>query len=337
MKYIGLITIFIIIFSSSWAQTPVEVTENTFKVPGLGEEVFYFGFAEGDKIIFNFEEANDKDLKEIEIIEYPSASKFMDYKTSKTENKTITVYKTGIYKFRFANSALGGRVCKVKIMRIPANETTKDFNTSVYWHDVHDTTYTDELEQYIARVDTSITTLADATVQVHSSTNSQGNKSKYSITIPNNAISWSYYIGVDQQGLQAFQNGVSAFNRNAAPLISRITGYSVLTALTLEGVSFFSRLSSGENVQYWITENINGNLFMAGQPFRQIKTSNIINDFAKMPINDRQVQFCFYNDNTLQAINVILRAEALCVNQQIATRQVRRMHVKTHNDPYMQP
>ncbi len=37
----------------SRAQSIVEVAESTLKVSGLGEEVFYYGFAEGDKLIFD--------------------------------------------------------------------------------------------------------------------------------------------------------------------------------------------------------------------------------------------------------------------------------------------
>lgn len=36
-------------------QTPIDITERTFRLSGLGgEEVFYFGFSEGDQIVFNF-------------------------------------------------------------------------------------------------------------------------------------------------------------------------------------------------------------------------------------------------------------------------------------------
>jgi hypothetical protein len=120
--------VFAIIISLSFqafGQTPIDVAESTLKVGGLGDEVFYYGFAEGDQLIFNFEELKGKELKELEIIELPSSSKFMDYKTKKIQNKIINVNRTGIYKFRFANSAISGRICKFKIQRIPASEATK--------------------------------------------------------------------------------------------------------------------------------------------------------------------------------------------------------------------
>jgi hypothetical protein len=106
----------------AWSQVPVDVAENTLKVAGLAEEVFYYGFAEGDKLLFDFREMNGKELKEVEIMEWPSSSKFMDFKTRKIADKVINVSRTGIYKFRFANAAIGARICKFKIQRIPAND-----------------------------------------------------------------------------------------------------------------------------------------------------------------------------------------------------------------------
>ena len=153
MKYFfSIFATTIFISMSAYAQiNTIDVAENTLKVGALGEEIFYYGFAEGDQLIFNFEEINGKELKELEIIELPGSSKFMDYKTKKIENKTINITETGVYKFRFANSAIGGRICKCKIQRVPASETTKKFNSSVYWKTVHDTTYTTEQEKYLVK------------------------------------------------------------------------------------------------------------------------------------------------------------------------------------------
>lgn len=126
MHKLTILIITVGLFSTKlFGQTIIDITENALKVGGLGEEVFYYGFTEGDQLIFNFQELNGKELKEVEIVELPSSSKFMDYKTSRIENKVLNVTRTGIYKFRFSNSALGGRICKVKIQRIPASDATK--------------------------------------------------------------------------------------------------------------------------------------------------------------------------------------------------------------------
>ena len=60
-KIIYLATLFLILhFTSAIAQSPIVVTETSFKLPILGEESFYFGFAEGDRVSFNFEVESGK-------------------------------------------------------------------------------------------------------------------------------------------------------------------------------------------------------------------------------------------------------------------------------------
>ena len=75
----------------SYGQKTVDVAESSIKVGIKAEEEVYFGFAEGDKLIFSFEEANGKEMKEVEIVEMPSSSKFLEFKTSKIDSKTINV------------------------------------------------------------------------------------------------------------------------------------------------------------------------------------------------------------------------------------------------------
>jgi len=92
-KLILSICILTLLTSEIKSQTTINLAESTLKVNGLSDEEFYFGFAEGDQIVFNFKELRGKELKEIEIIELPSSSKFMDFKSKKIENKTTNGYE----------------------------------------------------------------------------------------------------------------------------------------------------------------------------------------------------------------------------------------------------
>lgn len=67
MRTILLVLLYSAAYVIPFAQTPVDIVENTLKVAPQGEVVFYYGFAEGDQLIFNFEEVNGKELKELEI------------------------------------------------------------------------------------------------------------------------------------------------------------------------------------------------------------------------------------------------------------------------------
>ncbi len=318
------------------SQTIVDVAENTLKVKGLGEEVFYYGFEEGDQLIFNFQEVNGKELKEIEIIELPESSKFMDYKTKLIENKKLNITRTGIYKFRLANSTISGRICKIKIQRIPASDATKNFNSSVYWKTINDTSYTTEQEKYVIKTDTLISNLTDQVAKVHSQTNANGSKTNFNFSLPPNTISWSYYVGVDQAGQQAYDNASKQLAQKATPLVSKIPGYGPLAALALGGVSYLSTLQSGEDIDFYIVEGNNVNLFLAGQQFYYLKKGKVINDYSRMtsPLKGNY-HVCLSNDNAITGVTVSVKITAISLRENWGSRPIQKMHIKSHEEAFL--
>jgi hypothetical protein len=338
MKKLALFTFLITTLSSFRFsdQKPIDVAESTFKISPFGEEVFYYGFAEGDQLIFNFEEANGKELKEIEIIELPSSSKFLDYKSKKIENKTFNISKTGIFKFRFSNSAMTGRVCKFKIQRIPANDATKNFNTSVYWRTVFDTTYTTVQEKYLIKADTTISNITDQIAKVHSQGNLNGNKTTFNFLLPENTVAWSYYIGVDQAGQQVYQNATTELASKAAPLLAKMPGYGPLAALALGGISYLTQLQSGEDIDFYIVDGNNVNLFLGGQSFSYIKKGKVINDYSKMtsPLKGTW-HVCLYNDNAITGVSVSVKITAIIVKEEWGVRPAKKMQVASREEPYL--
>lgn len=342
-NYLGLklmksITFFslLILVCPLWAQSPITIAESTVKVNGLGEEVFYYGFAEGDQLIFDFQELKDKELKELEIIEMPASSKFMDFKTKRIKEKSIPVTNTGIYKFRFNNSALSGRVCKFKIQRIPASEETANFNTNVYWSTVNDTSYVMEQERYLIRRDTIITNLTEQTAKVHSQGNSSGNKTSFNFLLPENTVSWSYYMGVDQTGQESFAHAVNELAEKTSPMVASIPGYGPLAALALGNTSFLTQMQKGEDVDFYITDNDNVNLFLSNQAFSYFKKGKVINDFSRMtaPLSG-MLHVCLANDNAITGITVSVRVTAIQVIEEWGTRQVQRKVVTPRQVAYL--
>ncbi len=329
-----LIFIVSLISTSLSAQTIIDVTETTLKIGAHGgEELFYYGFAEGDQLIFNFQEVNGKELKEIEITELPSSSKFMDYKSKKIENKTLNITKTGIYRFRFLNTALTGRICKIKIQRIPASETTKNFNSSVYWKTIYDTTYSTTQEEYLIKTDTTISNITDQTAKVHSVGNNYGNKTTFNFILPKNTVSWSYYIGVDQAGQQAYAQAMSELSNNASPIIARLPGYGPLAALALNCTSYLPVLQAGEDIDFYIVTGANVNLFLAGQAFNCLKRGKVINDFSKMTNpSEGQLHVCLSNDNAITGVNVAVKITAIVVTPFWGERPVTKMHIRSQQE-----
>lgn len=318
------------------SQSSVDVADNTFKIPAHKTQEFYYGFAEGDRLIFTFEEVNSKELKEVEITELPSTSKFMDYKCKKIENKIISVNATGIYKFSFYNSAMTERVCKVNIKRIPASENTRQFNSAVSWKTVYDTVYATVQEKYIVKNDTTIYNLTDQTVKVGQRIGTGSNRYVVTLDLPENTIVWSYYIGVNQAGQKAFQDAVGNIARYASPLIAHIPEYGPLAALALGGTSYLTSVQGGEDIEYYFLDQKNMNLFSNGKRFIYIKKAKVINDFSRMtqPLKGK-----FYigllNNNFVQPVDVTIKMTAVTVKPVWGYRSVEKINVNPRKEAYI--
>lgn len=319
-----------------FGQEPLDVTEQTIKIGGLKEEELYFGFAAGDKIIFSFQEVDNKEMKEIEIVEYPNNTKFSDYKSKRIEDKTINVTKTSVYIFRFKNSAIAGRICKIKIQRIPANDDAKNFNSTVVWINRQDTTWNTYTKDVIVGYDTSYlhktkkelvkteqkeVLIFDKTQRVHSSTNSNGNKTNVFFTLPKNETlsykttkvsSWAYWVGVDEAGNKAWEQNsktVSNLAKGAAAMY-----FTPLGALALGAFTDLAVPSIGEDVEYWIADQSNAQLFMNGNSFRMYDTGKGVAGFKRFTdpsLCQGTFYILLYNDNLIQGINANIKVIAI--------------------------
>jgi hypothetical protein len=319
----------------TYGQKPLDLAESAIKVGLKAEEAVFFGFAAGDQLIFSFEEANGKEMKEVEIIEMPNSSKFMDVKTSKIENKTISVPRTGIYKFRFANSALLPRLCKYKIQRIPGSPATQNFNSTVYYDTYNDTSYSTEIESYISKSDTIINNLQERNIKVNPTSAPGTSKATFNFMIPENAVTWSYYITAEKAGQVLYQDAGKNIVANADPSVTKYTSYSPLAAVALDRQSYLTRIDSGMRINYWIVEDDNADLFMTGGQFRFIKKGRAVNDFSKMEPGGRLFNFCFHNDYKDAPITVTVKITAIGVNETLASREVKRMYVTPKNGMHL--
>ncbi len=325
--------------NASIAQEPVEVTDQVLKVGGMMEETMYYGFAAGDRIVFSFSEAGGKELKEVEIVEYPSNSRFSDFKTKSVENRTIQVQRSAVYMFRFKNSALSGRVCRIKIMRIPEGETTKHFNTTVAWQTRQDTTwntYTKDVivgydtvniqrsRKQLVKVDTLFTPLFDKQLRVHSETAIGKTQYTYATVelpvnkyLPNQilpyesteVINWSYWLGVGQKAEEEYKKANENLASGIVSLGSMISGYGALAQLAATGISMFGTSTVGDNVRfrfYGVT---------SGQEVT-IDHGNVVSASGR---NDRVTQGSFsvelFNDNFRDGIDVNLRMVVMQVRK----------------------
>ena len=148
------IGVLLLIVAQCFAQNPVTVSEQTIKIGGMAEEDLFFGFAAGDQINFEFE--SDKELKEIQISELigmNSSQKYSNFKATIAKTN-IYVPDKAVYQFHFKNGAMTGRICKVKIQRIPESEATQRFNTTPRIKTLYDTTYVPYTQDSLVGYDT---------------------------------------------------------------------------------------------------------------------------------------------------------------------------------------
>ena len=326
IKRITILTFTIIAFLSGKAQDTINVAETTFKIKGGHEESFFYSFAEGDKMIVSMEEIQGKAIKEFEIIESPSSSKFMDINTAHI-TKSMFVPRTAVYEFRIKAAVMAPRTCRIKVFRIPKDESTINFNTAWEWKTVYDTTYIPYTKASIIGYDTNyykeaVTELAssdlsevmvldeNAFVGAQMSLSGASQYYQKSFKLPDNyystyrrqeLVSWAYWIGVGEEANQAWQRGMNAIKGLAQTAAASYI--SPLGAAAL-GVAFdWAMPSSGENVQFSIVNGL-GNIVSQGNC---ISTHNTITN----TYNYGEHVIHLYNDNITQAINVKIRVVAI--------------------------
>jgi len=155
-----------------------------FKGKGVLEEV--------GKIVGEFLKSTEKKgIKEVVVEEWPSSIKFQakdidSLKDKKFVNPVLSVYS---FKVKFNKSAISkGKIYRIHISRIPAEEDLIQFNTTVKW-------------------DTTCDTLPEEIVnkQVHvgaKSSLSAPTRSYIEFRLPENTAYWVYWIGVGEESAE---------------------------------------------------------------------------------------------------------------------------------------
>lgn len=297
----------------SLSQNPVDVTEKSIKVAAMATTTEYYGFAEGDKIIFDFSVEKGKDLKDVTISEYPNSVRFAEHNIEKIENKILSIQRKAIYKFEYYNAYFLPRSVNIKIQRIPKDETTRSFNTNVKWIDGFDTTYLDQQENVALIADTSFEEVINSKIKLSAQTNKDTlNKLMTDFTLPANTIKWTYWIGVGEQGMQAFENDGKKmeelkFSKSSNPLSGLALGLIPMT-----------RIPSGGSIHYYfISSEEEATSFKKGLSFKFFKQGVAAADFGLMNYVNKLPQKYYLgirNDNIVHAADVNIKILAVIVN-----------------------
>lgn len=233
---------------------------------------------------------------------------------------------------------MGGRVCKIKIQRIPSSTSTLNFNTNINWVNKQDTTwntftkdvvigydsiYVQKTKKELVKIDTIVNLLFDKVLRVHSETAYGKTQFTYAtVEIPANTyypnrldpfrstevVAWSYWLGVGQKSTEVYEKA----NKNLAggiKLLGSFTGYGALATLAATGISMFGTPSVGDNVRYKFSGLQNGQEVI-------IDYGNVVSASGR---NEKIKQGAFsvelYNDNFREGIDVNLKMVVLQVSK----------------------
>lgn len=313
-------------------QDVIDVSEQSIIVKGMKTEEIFFAFAKGDQVIISIEEADKKEIRDFQFIEYPSTVKYSEVKFNNIQDKNLKIANTGVYKISLYNSALTNRTCKIRIKRIPQDASTANFNTTVKWATQYDTTWKEYSKNIIVGYDTIHTqkyqkvlistkqsdeVWVDRTERVHSKTNlNSSNKTYFQVNLPNGVsqtnyskqvIGWAYWISVGQEGQEAYKKNVADFTKLASSATSVFV--SPLAGLVVGTVGNLYIPTTGEDVAYHFMVDItNAQLFYSGNNFYQFNQGKGTAAYGKVTDRNKGSFYIgLYNDNYMQGIDVNIK------------------------------
>ena len=326
-----------------YAQSPITVMESSFKVKAKDSVSYFFSFAEGDRIIMDFQEENGLEFKKIEVIELPYVVKYSEFKVSSIEGKTIDVPRTAVYEFKFTNPTIIGRVCQLKIQRLPENSRTVNFNTSWEWKMVYDTSYVYQTEDSIVGYDTvpyvetvrelvsdemKEQMLLDNVLEIKAVglVKKDNPRAYVTFTLPTNkkeelktteVVAWAYWIAVGKNANSVWSKN-KELTKSAVKQVAKFVGIaSPLAALAL-GVGVDLLIPDGnkvDNVGFAVMASPkNRDLFMDGKEYQCMQKGFGTGGYGmtdKSNLCQGTKYICLYNDNYHQSIRVSVKASAI--------------------------
>ncbi|SDW75035.1 hypothetical protein SAMN05444411_102100 [Lutibacter oricola] len=315
-------------------ESSILVTESTISLNRNQTEELYFSFAKGDIIEFSFNMVKGKSLKNVEIFSLPNHKLFSEFKAKSIQKKQFHVNSKGLYLFRFKNTALTKRVCKIIIKRTPKNEETKNFNTNWKWKTVNDTIYTpykfDSIIGYkttdytknrkLINTETIEEVLIDKNQRIHSYYNGNSNKTYFKVSLPTlittptkeeKTIAWAYWIGVGNEAQEAYKKDIKTIGDIAKELSTKYK--TPITELAIGSITQLFIPKKGDDVSYNFLPTLkDAKLFKNGELFETFDSGKGIVAYGK---NEDKTTGTFYlglhNDNQIQEIDVSIKIVAI--------------------------
>lgn len=276
------------------------VTDTELDLPGsLSQQGWlnkYYAFDEGDEISFSLKVLNKKGTINIYFYSYPdNALVFSKETEQEVADQEITIPKRGVYRFSFATNHIINRSAKFTIKRHLNSENAKPFNTAVRIK--FDTTYQEVL---------------NSQVRVYSMNNLYNpNRTTLRVNLPENTTYWVYWIGVDQESMNAMKSFAEDLSKGAAGLAGNpiyAFGFGLISKLPM--------FNSTATIGYRFSDHTNSLNFMNGRPYSYytFKEGNAVTtDYAIVKTSNKDVNFCLWNNEKWNGHDVQITVGAFIV------------------------
>jgi hypothetical protein len=299
--------------TNTFSQDTVTVVEKTIRIASLTPINEYYGFAKGDKVIFNFWVEKGKELKDITVSEYPNSVKFAEHTIEKIENKILEIPRNGIYRIEYNNSNILPRVVNVRIQRIPSDPSLRAFNTGVKWVEKVDTSFRSQQTNYELKSDTSFQVVLDTIIHVNAKKSTDNlHRTIVDFFLPPSTIRWAYWMGVGDKGVSSYEEDRQKFTDKADMAGSP----DPLKGVAL-GLTRMTQVSVGDRIRYFfISKPEETTKFLNGTSFGQFRQGEMVTDFGLMNYPNKNMQQYYIglsNDNTVQAMAVRIKILAVVV------------------------
>jgi hypothetical protein len=194
-------------------------------------------------------------------------------------------------------------------------------------------------ENYLISKDTVFTDFYSSTAFISSQNALNGNKNSQIISfdLPLNTQSWAFYIGTGSEGKAEYERAQKQFVNSASKAALQIPGYGPMAALALTGASYINQVQGADNVKYWFLSSPEDvQRFNADITFYQYKKGDVVNEATQMksPLKGR-IYIALLNDNTIDPINVMIKATAMIVKENWGERTVEKFNTKSKEIPFL--
>ncbi|MEY3248781.1 MAG: hypothetical protein RL742_824 [Bacteroidota bacterium] len=296
------------------AQELLPVADQTLKLSG--EHEYVFAFAEGDQIELHVALLEGKQIKAVELVQYPEYPVFRTYELDSVIDKSIRIPKTGVYLFRLNESGFGKKVCRFTLHRRPAGTATTRFDTRVTWDIRQYPMFRERKRQTQTGTRTEVVS-STGKVTVEAAQLGMGkNRNSYQFTLPPNTVRWAYRIAVGQEVAEARKKDSQKLSEMLQRGAIKVAGFQPETALAAFALGMAIDLTTstaGEDVEYALVNAANQQRFLKGEEYKaEIWQGGISVDVQRRykPLEGSWF-FAFKNSNWIDAIDVNIDIEAV--------------------------